>query len=69
MIWALANIATESFTDFRNAILDAGALKEVVKEICGPQKRPSYVKIVARFLKSLLRTPSPDFDKVRALQT
>jgi len=58
----------ETFTDFRNAILDAGALREVVKEMCGPQKRPSYVRIAGWFIRSILRMPSPHFDKVNILR-
>jgi len=63
-MWALANIATEPFTDFRNPILDTGVLHEVVRQLCGTQKRPSYVKTSAWLIKCLLRLPSPDFDKV-----
>ena len=63
----LANIATRSSkfsTDFRNRILDAGVLHEVAYKVCRTEKRPRYLKTSVWLIQSLLRYPSPDFDKV-----
>jgi len=63
-MWALSNIAIETFYDFRDLILDAGVLKAVGDQFCRTSKKPSYYKTGSWLLYNLMKKKTPDFDKV-----
>jgi len=63
-MWALSNIAGESFYDFRHLILDAGILKVVGDQFCRTNKKPSYYKTAAWLFYNLMKKVTPPFDKV-----
>lgn len=63
-MWALSNIAGERAIDFRNLILDAGVLKEMVRQLCRTQKKHTYYRTAMWLISNILKKPYPEFDKV-----
>ena len=68
-MWTLSNIAFETEINFKDLILDSGALKEVVRKIYGTQKSKKYYRIAMWLIYNLLKKPLPDFDNVNKFIT
>jgi hypothetical protein len=63
-VWALANIASEKAFDFKTLMLDAGVLKEVVKQLNKTSQRASFYRTGMWLISKLLQEPYPIYDKV-----
>lgn len=63
-MWALANIASEKVFDFKTLMLDAGVLKEIVKQLNKTSQRASFYRTGMWLISKLLQEPYPLYDKV-----
>jgi hypothetical protein len=64
-MWTFANICGDTNLSFRDAVLQAGVMDQIVRELCTRPKALSYYKIAAWLISNLVRgKPYPPFQKV-----